>query len=235
MKGLFSKKAGQADKPAAASKAPPAAPPAAAASAAPSAAPRQAGAQAMPASQPAALKGKPAAGGFGSQNAAAAYSEPLPAFRDVPAGERQALFAKKLHLCSYTFDFGDAAKHAREKEIKRQTLLELVDYVNTGQGKFTEALFDDITFCLANNLFRALPPSGHETTGVGGGEPFDAEEEEPALEPAWPHLQARGAAHVRVCPKTRCACRPGPPRRGTLTRARAPARRSCTSSCCATW
>jgi serine/threonine-protein phosphatase 2A regulatory subunit B' len=109
----------------------------------------------------------------------------------VPASERQALFAKKLHLCSYTFDFNDTAKHAREKEIKRQTLLELVEYVNTGQGKFTEALFDDIAFMLANNLFRALPPSGHETTGVGGGEAFDAEEEEPALEPAWSHLQAR--------------------------------------------
>ena len=26
----------------------------------------------------------------------------------------------------------------REKEIKRQALLELVDYVNTGTGKFTE-------------------------------------------------------------------------------------------------
>ena len=183
------KKVGQADKPAA-SKSAPAATPAATASAAPAAGGRPAAGPAGPAPVASASRSKPAAG-FGSQNAAAAYSEPLPAFRDVPAGERQALFAKKLHLCSYTFDFNDAAKNAREKEIKRQTLLELVDYVNTGQGKFTEALFDDITFCLANNLFRALPPSGHETTGVGGGEAFDAEEEEPALEPAWPHLQAR--------------------------------------------
>ena len=29
-------------------------------------------------------------------------------------------------------------KNVREKEMKRQTLLELVDYVNTGTGKFTE-------------------------------------------------------------------------------------------------
>ena len=28
--------------------------------------------------------------------------------------------------------------NVREKEMKRQTLLELVDYVNTGTGKFTE-------------------------------------------------------------------------------------------------
>ena len=32
----------------------------------------------------------------------------------------------------------DPAAHVREKEIKRQTLLELVDYVNSGSGKFTE-------------------------------------------------------------------------------------------------
>lgn len=78
----------------------------------------------------------------------------------------------------------------REKEIKRQTLLELVDYVNTGQGKFSEAVFDDITFMLSSNLFRALPPTNHETTGTGVGDGVEPEEEEPSLEPAWPHLQA---------------------------------------------
>ena len=133
---------------------------------------------------------KPPAAGFGAASLAAAFAEPLPAFRDVPVAERAQLFAKKLHLCSFTFDFTDASRHVREKDVKRQTLLELVEYVNTGQGKFTEALFDDITTMLISNLFRALPPSGHETTGVGAGEAFDAEEEEPALEPSWPHLQA---------------------------------------------
>ena len=51
---------------------------------------------------------------------------------------------------------------------------------------------DDIIFMLASNLFRALPPSrGHE------GESFDMEEEEPLLEPAWPHLQVRGGGGVQ--------------------------------------
>lgn len=127
--------------------------------------------------------------GFNAANCAAAYAESLPSFRDVSAAERQALFVKKLHLCSYTFDFTDATKNVREKEIKRQTLLELVDYVNTGQGKFSEAVFDDITFMLSSNLFRALPPTNHETTGSGTGDSVDPEEEEPSLEPAWPHLQ----------------------------------------------
>lgn len=103
---------------------------------------------------------------------------------DVPPSEKQLLFVQKLHLCSFTFDFTDPTKHVREKEIKRQTLLELVDYANSGQGKFTEAVSEDIIFMLSQNLFRTLPPSrSHDVDN------FDPEEEEPTLEPAWPHLQ----------------------------------------------
>mmetsp|Transcript_15444 Transcript_15444/g.39345 ORF Transcript_15444/g.39345 Transcript_15444/m.39345 type:complete len:469 (-) Transcript_15444:18-1424(-) len=114
-----------------------------------------------------------------------AYAEPLPNFRDVPVAERQVLFVKKLHLVSFTFDFTDATKTVREKEIKRQTLLELVDYVNTGQGKFMEVVYEDIVFMLSQNLFRSLPPGRSSIEN----EMFDPDEEEPTLEPAWPHLQ----------------------------------------------
>lgn len=112
--------------------------------------------------------------------------EALPSFRDVPSADRQNLFIRKLNLCCYTFDFTDQSKNVKEKEIKRQTLLELVDYVTSGTGKFTESVFEDITKMLVINLFRTLPPSSHENTG---SENFDAEEEEPTMEPAWPHLQ----------------------------------------------
>jgi serine/threonine-protein phosphatase 2A regulatory subunit B' len=112
--------------------------------------------------------------------------EPLPSFRDVPSADRQSLFVRKLNLCCFTFDFTDPSKNVKEKEIKRQTLLELVDYVTSGSGKFTEAVFEDITRMLAINLFRTLPPSSHENTGSDN---FDPEEEEPTMEPAWPHLQ----------------------------------------------
>uniref|UniRef100_A0A7S0R2T0 Serine/threonine protein phosphatase 2A regulatory subunit n=1 Tax=Chlamydomonas leiostraca TaxID=1034604 RepID=A0A7S0R2T0_9CHLO len=112
------------------------------------------------------------------------YADPLPSFRDVSPAEKQYLFVQKLHMCSFTFDFTDPTKHVREKEMKRQTLLELVDYANSGQGKFTEAVSEDIVFMLSHNLFRTLPPArSHEV------ENFDAEEEEPSLDPAWPHLQ----------------------------------------------
>lgn len=115
------------------------------------------------------------------------YAEPLPSFRDVPPSERQALFVKKLHLCSFVFDFTDPNKHVMEKEIKRQNLLELVDYVNPsgGQGKFTEAVSEDVVFMISNNLFRGLPAPRQS----GEMDSFDPEEEEPNLEPGWPHLQ----------------------------------------------
>lgn len=112
------------------------------------------------------------------------YADSLPLLRDVPPHEKQALFVRKLHLCAFSFDFTDPAAHVREKEIKRQTLLEMVDYVNSGSGKFTEQVAPDIMFMLTANLFRALHPlKAHDA------ESFDLDEEEPNLEPAWPHLQ----------------------------------------------
>ena len=70
----------------------------------------------------------------------------------------------------------------RGKDLKRQTLLELVDYVNNagGQKIFNEALMPDIVKCVSVNICRALPPQT---------ENFDPEEDEPVLEPGWPHLQ----------------------------------------------
>lgn len=84
-----------------------------------------------------------------------------------------------------TFDFSDATKHIAEKETKRQTLLQLVDYVNTGSGKFVEAVSEDIASMLSANLFRALPPSERLSSGKDSDN-YDPEEEEPTLEPAWP-------------------------------------------------
>jgi serine/threonine-protein phosphatase 2A regulatory subunit B' len=139
--------------------------------------------QQQPARAPLA-RDKPPLPGLTDENCAAYYAEPLPAFRDVPPSEKQLLLVKKLHLCSFTFDFTDQSAHVREKEMKRQTLLELVDYVNTGTGKFTELVSEDIIFMLSANLFRSLPPSRGADQ-----ENYDPDEEEPSLEPTWPHLQ----------------------------------------------
>lgn len=70
--------------------------------------------------------------------------------------------------------------------MKRQTLLELVDFISSGAGKISETAVEEVTKMVTTNLFRTLPPSTHENSGI---ENFDPEEEEPTMEPAWSHLQ----------------------------------------------
>lgn len=112
--------------------------------------------------------------------------EPLPMFREVPVSERQKLFLKKCHVCRFQFDFTDTTKMAIEKEIKRLNLLELVDYVQTDSGKITESNQEEMIRMISVNIFRCLPPGPHEITG---SIPLDTEEDEPYLDPSWPHLQ----------------------------------------------
>ncbi|KAK8516693.1 hypothetical protein V6N13_080791 [Hibiscus sabdariffa] len=112
--------------------------------------------------------------------------EALPAFKDVPASERQNLFIKKLNLCCVVFDFTDPTKNLKEKEIKRQTLLELVEYVTSANGKFLDAVLQEIVKTVSANLFRSLNLQPRENKVVEG---LDLEEEEPSMDPAWPHLQ----------------------------------------------
>lgn len=129
----------------------------------------------------------PDGGGAGaSAPASSGTVETLPLFRDVPVHERQQLFLKKCHVCCFLFDFSDTLKMAREKEIKRLNLVELVDYVQSGSGKITESNQDEMIKMISINIFRCLPPGAHENTGSANTE---AEEDEPYLEPSWPHLQ----------------------------------------------
>ncbi|KAG5534770.1 hypothetical protein RHGRI_022769 [Rhododendron griersonianum] len=112
--------------------------------------------------------------------------ELLPSFRDVPNSEKQSLFIRKLNLCCVVFDFSDPTKNLKEKEIKRQTLVELVDYVTSADGKFTEPVVQEMVKMVSVNLFRTLTPQPRENKVL---EAVDMEEDEPMMEPAWPHLQ----------------------------------------------
>ncbi|KAL9397551.1 hypothetical protein Peur_011804 [Populus x canadensis] len=112
--------------------------------------------------------------------------EALPSFRDVPNSEKHNLFMKKLNMCCVVFDFSDPYKNLKEKDIKRQTLHELLDYISTVTSKFNEIAMQEITRMVAANLFRTLPSMNHDKKIL---EMFDPEDEEPAMEPAWPHLQ----------------------------------------------
>lgn len=107
--------------------------------------------------------------------------ENLPSFKEVPNSERANLFVRKLRLCSVICDFSDGGGNDRDKEIKRQTLLELVDYVNSAKQPFVEQIMPEVVAMVSANIFRPLPARSKDT-------PFDPEEDEPILEPAWPHL-----------------------------------------------
>lgn len=131
---------------------------------------------------------------------------------DVSTNERQDLFIKKLQQCCIIFDFSDALSELRGKEIKRQTLSELVEFVTNNRGVITEPiyaeilrmvsccnwLFDDrvcsfLSMC-SDPFHRKWIPSVttldilHIPT-TSPGDAFDPEEDEPVLEMAWPHLQ----------------------------------------------
>ncbi|KAF3485572.1 hypothetical protein F2Q69_00056284 [Brassica cretica] len=109
--------------------------------------------------------------------------EPLLPFKDVPNSEKLNLFVSKVSLCCVTFDFSDPNKNSIEKLVKRQTLLELLDFVASGSVRFTEPAILAMCRMCAMNLFRVFPPSYRSS----GGENND--DDEPVFDPAWPHLQ----------------------------------------------
>ncbi|XP_076893060.1 serine/threonine protein phosphatase 2A 59 kDa regulatory subunit B' eta isoform-like [Bidens hawaiensis] len=112
--------------------------------------------------------------------------ESLPSFRDVPSSEKHILFVKKVIMCSVVFDFTDSAKHLKEKEMKRQMLLDLVDYIASSNVKFTESVMQEFVKMVSANLFRELKPQPRDCKILDS---YDVEEEEPSMDPSWPHLQ----------------------------------------------
>ncbi|KAJ6725751.1 SERINE/THREONINE PROTEIN PHOSPHATASE 2A PP2A REGULATORY SUBUNIT B [Salix purpurea] len=112
--------------------------------------------------------------------------EGLPGFKDVPSSEKQNLFIRKLNLCCVVFDFTEPMKNLKEKEIKRQTLQDLVEYVTSVSGKFSETAMQEVMKMVSANLFRTFTPQPRENKVVDG---VDLEEDEPSMDSAWPHLQ----------------------------------------------
>ena len=117
----------------------------------------------------------------------------LPLLKDTPVSDRPELFKKKLVACSTIYDFNSTQSHVKEKELKRAALLEIIEYVNTSRNCFTESVLEFVVSMVTANVFRALPPPHSSTVRNnqlgGGGAIYEPEEEEPFLEPTWPHLQ----------------------------------------------
>ncbi|XP_037072260.1 serine/threonine-protein phosphatase 2A 56 kDa regulatory subunit delta isoform-like [Pollicipes pollicipes] len=97
--------------------------------------------------------------------------EKLPSFKDPPV------------LRAVDF-ISDPLSDLKWKEVKRQALQEMIEYVTTQRGVITENIYPEVVQMVTMNLFRTLPPSSNPS-----GAEFDPEEDEPTLEAAWPHLQ----------------------------------------------
>ncbi|KAG7092323.1 Serine/threonine-protein phosphatase 2A 56 kDa regulatory subunit delta isoform [Marasmius oreades] len=110
--------------------------------------------------------------------------ERLPPFSETPPSDRPQLFVKKLHQCRVLFDFNDASSEMKGKQIKTQTLHEMLEYITSQRGVITDNVYPEVVNMFAANLFRSIPPPVNPT-----GDAFDPEEDEPVLELAWPHLQ----------------------------------------------
>ncbi|NP_001146050.1 Serine/threonine protein phosphatase 2A 57 kDa regulatory subunit B' kappa isoform [Zea mays] len=111
--------------------------------------------------------------------------EPLVSFKDVPSSEKQSLFVSKLSLCCVVFDFSDPDRSSVEKDIKRQALLDLIEFVESTNARFSEAAVVACSRMCAVNLFRAFPASCRSGGSSGVGE---CDEDEPMFDTGWCHL-----------------------------------------------
>lgn len=111
--------------------------------------------------------------------------EPLISFKDVPSSEKMNLFISKLSLCCVDFDFRDPTKNVAEKELKRATLFELLDFVSSNPPKFSEPAILAMCKTCAVNLFRVFPPNYRSSNSHAS----ENDDDEPTFDPAWPHLQ----------------------------------------------
>jgi len=110
--------------------------------------------------------------------------EALPPIKDAPLQDQQELFIKKLRQCGIVFDFMDPVSDLKSKEIKRACLNEVVDYISVTKGCLFEGTYPEIIQMVSANIFRTLPAINDKTTSE-----TDQDEDEPAYEASWPHLQ----------------------------------------------
>ena len=68
---------------------------------------------------------------------------------DTPCAEtrpedRNALFIRKLQQCRVVFDFNDASSELKGKQVKAQTLHEMLEYITTQRGVITEQIYPEV-------------------------------------------------------------------------------------------
>ncbi|XP_063934459.1 serine/threonine-protein phosphatase 2A 56 kDa regulatory subunit epsilon isoform-like isoform X2 [Zophobas morio] len=108
-------------------------------------------------------------------------SKNLPKIIEAPTEKRESLFMEKLEQCCVLFDFSNPLFHLEAMEIKRATLREICEYMKMA-STITPNIYPYIVKMLACNLFRSLT-----STTYLKRETFEADEDEPVMDAAWPH------------------------------------------------
>jgi serine/threonine-protein phosphatase 2A regulatory subunit B' len=70
--------------------------------------------------------------------------EKCPNFHEVSPSKRQDLFKRKLTQCQILFDFSDPSSDLKNKEIKRQELQDILEYVAAARGAITDAIYPEM-------------------------------------------------------------------------------------------
>lgn len=127
------------------------------------------------------------------------------------------LIKKKLTACCITFNFTNGS-YSNLKEKKRETLLELVEYINNNDQIFQEEIIPDVLLMITSNIFRSFnqchanlstgnslldssnSSSNASSTVVqsstnssslsssGASSISESKDDDQLLEPSWPHL-----------------------------------------------
>jgi hypothetical protein len=107
----------------------------------------------------------------------------LPLLKAVPLWQRKGLYLQKLRQCTIVFDGVDPSRFSDDRDVKRNTLLEIFDFAEAaGRALFSDARILDDTFTVFRlNLFRSLPRAPPPSADPDEGEEVFAD----AL---WPHL-----------------------------------------------
>lgn len=101
--------------------------------------------------------------------------------------EREELFKLKIEQCCRLNDFSlNPLSDLEIKDAKVSILIELEDIVLDEPNLIApfESLYEELFRMFSANIFRPLPPSSNRNVPE-----YDPEEDEPPLEPSWPHLQ----------------------------------------------
>lgn len=77
--------------------------------------------------------------------------EKLPNFNEVRPEERNDLFIQKLRQCHVVFDFNDASSELRGKQVKAQTLHEMLEYITTQRNVITESIYPEVVGMVSLN------------------------------------------------------------------------------------